>query len=100
MKVKATLLLIIALFIACSTVDERNAMVVSENNDLAYRLRYTDISASLQAAKKAYSCSSGDPDGKAEALNNMAYVSYQQMRYDQTLHLLQHVYRFSRNRLG
>ena len=33
MKVKATLLLIIALFIACSTVDERNAMVVSENND-------------------------------------------------------------------
>ena len=99
MKVKATLLLIIALFIACSTVDERNAMVVSENNDLAYRLRYTDISASLQAAKKAYSCSSGDPDGKAEALNNMAYVSYQQMRYDQTLHLLQHVYRFSRNQL-
>ncbi|MBQ5936712.1 MAG: DUF5112 domain-containing protein [Bacteroidaceae bacterium] len=99
MKVKATLLLIIALFIACSTVDERNAMVVSENNDLAYRLRYTDISASLQAAKKAYSCSSDDPDGKAEALNNMAYVSYQQMRYDQTLHLLQHVYRFSRNQL-
>ena len=99
MKVKATLLLIIALFIACSTVDERNAMVVSENNDLAYRLRYSDISASLQAAKKAYSCSSGDPDGKAEALNNMAYVSYQQMRYDQTLHLLQHVYRFSRNQL-
>lgn len=99
MKAKATLLLIIALFIACSSVDERNAMVVSENNDLAYRLRYTDISASLQAAKKAYSCSSENPDGKAEALNNMAYVAYQQMRYDQSLHLLQHVYGFSRNQL-
>ena len=99
MKAKATLLLIIALFIACSSVDERNAMVVSENNDLAYRLRYTDISASLQAAKKAYSSSSENPDGQAEALNNMAYVAYQQMRYDQALHLLQHVYGFSRNQL-
>ncbi|MBP5394261.1 MAG: DUF5112 domain-containing protein [Bacteroidaceae bacterium] len=99
MKAKAALLPIIALFIACSSVGERNAKVVSENNDLAYRLRYTDISASLQAAKKAYSCSSGNPDGKAEALNNMAYVAYQQMRYDQTLHLLQHVYGFSRNQL-
>ena len=68
-------------------------------NDLAYRLRYSDISASLQAAQKAYTCSSGNSDDKAEALNNMAYVAYQQMRYDQSLHLLQHVYGFSRNQL-
>ncbi|MBO7119967.1 MAG: DUF5112 domain-containing protein [Bacteroidaceae bacterium] len=99
MKPQATLLPIIALFIACSSIGEREAMVVSENNDLAYRLRYTDISASLQAAKKAYSCSSNDPDGKAEALNNMAYVAYQQMRYDQALHLLQRISGFSRNQL-
>ena len=29
----------------------------------------------------------------------MAYVAYQQMRYDQALHLLQHVYDFSRNQI-
>ena len=97
MKAKIILFTAIIAFIACSSVDE-NSNAVRENN-LAYRLRYSDISASLQAAQKAYTCSSGNSDDKAEALNNMAYVAYQQMRYDQSLHLLQHVYGFSRNQL-
>ena len=97
MKAKIILFTAIIAFIACSSVDE-NSNAVREN-DLAYRLRYSDISASLQAAQKAYTCSSGNSDDKAEALNNMAYVAYQQMRYDQSLHLLQHVYGFSRNQL-
>ena len=70
-----------------------------EDNDLAYRVRYTDVSASLKAAKEAYASSPEKSDGQAEALNNMAYVSYQQMRYDRALHLLQKVYGFSRNQL-
>ena len=97
MKAQIILFTAIIAFIACSSVDE-NSNAVREN-DLAYRLRYSDISASLQAAQKAYTCSSGNSDDKAEALNNMAYVAYQQMRYDQSLHLLQHVYGFSRNQL-
>lgn len=92
-----TLSLLIALA-ACSKVSERDAMSL-ESNDRAYQLRYTDVEASLQAAKKAYACSSDNPDGRAEALNNMVYVAYQQMRYDQALHLLQEVYGFSRNQL-
>ena len=98
MKVKATLLSLIVLFVACSQVDEREEAVM-KGNDLAYRLRYTDISASLQAAKEAYSCSKKNSDGQAEALNNMAYVAYQQMRYDGALHLLQQVQSFSHNQL-
>ena len=97
MKAKIILFTAIIAFLACASVDE-NSNAVREN-DLAYRLRYSDISASLQAAQKAYTCSSGNSDDKAEALNNMAYVAYQQMRYDQSLHLLQHVYGFSRNQL-
>lgn len=97
MKAKIVLLTAIVAFVACSSVDETS--VAMKDNDLSYRLRYTDISASLQAAKKAYAYSSKHPDSKAEALNNMAYVAYQQMRYDQTLHLLQHVYDFSRNQI-
>lgn len=98
MKAKATLLSFIVLFVACSQVDEREEAAM-EANDLAYRLRYTDVSASLQAAKEAYSCSPKNSDGQAESLNNMAYVAYQQMRYDKALHLLQHVYGFSRNQI-
>ena len=74
-------------------------MAAEEGNDLAYRLRYSDVSASLQAAKEAYACSSRNSDGQAEALNNMAYVAYQQMRYDQALYLLQKVHDHSRNQL-
>ena len=98
MKVRATLLSLIVLLVACSQVDEGREAAM-KGNDLAYRLRYTDVSASLQAAKEAYSCSSANSDDKAEALNNMAYVAYQQMRYDRALHLLRHVYGFSHNQL-
>ena len=97
MKTQATLLLVIALFIACSQVDERDKAAAVEGNDLAYRLRYTDVSASLTAAKTAYA--KGNADDKAEAVNNMAYVAYQQMRFDQALYLLQKVYGSSRNQL-
>ena len=71
--------------------------MAEEKNDLAYRLRYSDISASLQAAQEA--CTSSNANDRAEALNNVAYVAYQQMRYDQALHLLRKVYGFSRNQL-
>lgn len=99
MKAKTVLFTIFLIFVACSSVAERNVMAVEEDNDLAYRLRYSDVAASLQAAKKAYSCSSKNSDGQTEALNNMAYVAYQQMRYDQALHLLQKVHDLSRNQL-
>ena len=99
MKVRTALLSFCLIFVACSSVAERDVMAVEEGNDLAYRLRYSDVSASLEAAKKAYSNSSKNSDGQAEALNNMAYIAYQQMRYDQALHLLQKVHDLSRNQL-
>ena len=97
MKTKVAFFSIIALFIACSSVDMKSTRSM-ESNDLAYRLRYTDVSASQKAAKEAFSSASESSD-KAEALNNMAYVAYQQMRFDQALHLLQQIYGFSHNQL-
>ena len=98
MRIRVVLLPIIALFAACSQVDER-MMMADRSNDAAYRLRYTDISASLQAAEEALTYASDYPDGRAEALCGMAYVAYQQMRYDQALYLLRKVRAFSRNQL-
>ena len=95
----AALLSVCLMFVGCSLVNDSDTIPAEETNELSYRLRYTDVSASLQAAKEAYACSPKNSDGQAEALNNIAYVSYQQMRYDQSLHLLQHVYGFSRNQL-
>ena len=99
MKVRIALFSLCLIFAACSSVAERDAVYVEEGNDLSYHLRYTDVLASLQAAKGAYSHSSRNSDGQAEALNNMAYIAYQQMRYDQALYLLRKVYGHSRNQL-
>jgi len=99
MKLRTALFSLILVLAACSSVAERDAMPAEEAGEQSYRLRYTDISASLQAAQEAYSLSVENPDGRAEALNNMAYVAYQQMRYDQAQHLLQKVQGFSRNQL-
>ena len=100
MKARSALLLTFLLALAaCTAVGEHEPVLAERYNDLAYRLRYSDISASLQAAKSARSLSPKGSDGQAEALNNMAYVCYQQMRYDQALYLLRKVHAPSRNQL-
>ena len=98
MNIRVAFLSLLIALAACSSVGEGNVASL-EGNDMAYRLRYTDVSASLEAARQAYDSPSASSDDKAEALNNMAYVAYQQMRYDQALHLLRKVYGSSRNQL-
>lgn len=100
MKARSALLLTFLLALAaCTAVGERESVLAERYNDEAYRLRYSDISASLRAAQVARSLSPKGSDGQAEALNNMAYVCYQQMRYDQALYLLRKVRDTSRNQL-
>lgn len=98
MKALAAFLLLLVSFACCTTADKGTSAAM-ERNEAAYRMRYTDVDASLQAAKEAYEAPSATSDDKAEALNNMAYVSYQQMRYDHALQLLQDVRAASRNQL-
>ena len=99
MRVRVFLPMLLIMLVACSRVDERKAASVRAANDLSYRQRYSDITVSLQAAKEALSLSPEGSDGQAEALNNMAYVCYQQMRYDQALYFLRKVRASSRNQL-
>lgn len=83
----------------CSDATVKESSYVDALNHRSYTYRYSDIDSSLFYAKKALGLSSDYPDGKAEALNNIAYVAYQQMRFDHGKHLLQHIYSSSRNQL-
>ena len=98
-KVCQYFILIALLFCSCERYIEDSQ--ISHWNRLAYSLRYSDIDSSLYYAQKAYHLakSLNDRDGKYEALNNLAYVAYQQMHYDQSLHILDHVYRGSVNQI-
>ena len=72
MKVRSALLLTFLLALAaCVSVGEQAVVSAERYNDLSYRLRYSDISASLQAAKTARSLSPKNSDGQAEALNDI-----------------------------
>ena len=68
-------------------------------NDRSYSLRYSDIDSSLHYARRALAISKGESDSKAEAWNNIAYVAYQQMRYDEAMHVLRHIYEGSHNQI-
>ena len=68
-------------------------------NTISYEKRYSDIDSSYLAAKKAYSFSKNYADGRYEALNNLAYVYYQQMKYDHSIRLLRKVLKHSRNQI-
>lgn len=91
------LLAALSLFAACaSDATERKA---TASNDAAYRLRYADMERSLRASDDALRVSEGGGDAWAEALNNKAYAAYQQMRFEQALHLIGRIYRGSSNQL-
>ncbi len=68
-------------------------------NQIAYRIRYVDIDSSLHCARKAYAMARENSDERAFALNNLAYVTYQQMYFDKSLHLLGRIYHETNNQL-
>ena len=67
-----------------SAVDRR---VVDSLNWLAYTLRYEKLDTTAHYSQMAFDRSEGYDDGRAIALNNLAFVQYMQMDYDSSLTL-------------
>lgn len=87
------------LFSCCINRQYEGRDYVDSLNSQAYIYRYSDIDSSLHFAKSAYRNSKDYDDGKAEALNNLAFVSFQQMYFDRSRHYLNHIYHESRNQI-
>ncbi|MBR5467205.1 MAG: DUF5112 domain-containing protein [Bacteroidaceae bacterium] len=69
------------------------------NNRRAYLLRYTDIDSSLKCAQIAYNHSEKYPDSKAEALNHISFVLYQQMRFTEAESMLDKIDSITNNQV-
>ena len=69
---------ILVILSACSPSDKA---AVDKLNSLSYAFHYRDIDSTEYYAQRAYQQSSFD-DGRAEALNNLAFVSLVRMDYD------------------
>ena len=72
------LILITILFSACSHPDRQT---VDKLNSQSYAYHYRNIDSTENIAKRAYLLADNYPAGKAEALNNMAFVNIVRMRY-------------------
>ena len=64
---------------ACSRTDRQ---AVDKLNSRSYAYHYRNIDSTEALACKAYDMAEGYPAGRAEALNNMAFVNIVRMRYD------------------
>ena len=69
---------VLVILSACSPSDKA---AVDKLNSLSYAFHYRDIDSTEYYAQRAYQQSSFD-DGRAEALNNLAFVSLVRMDYD------------------
>ena len=72
-------LLTLVVISACSPSDKA---AVDKLNTLSYACHYRNIDSTEIYAQRAYAASDGYDAGRAEALNNMAFVSMVRMHYD------------------
>ena len=83
-------LLLPALFlcVALGCRTDHNRLRVDWLNDIAYRYHYRNLDSTRVYASRALSAADDYPDGRAEALNNLAFVSIAKMNYRQADSLL------------
>jgi len=65
-------------FSACSPSNKDEVDLLNEKS---YAFHYRNLDSTYIYARKAFSLSDGYPEGKAEALNNLAFVSTIRMNY-------------------
>ena len=84
------------LFSACTRPDRQT---VDKLNLQSYAYHYRNIDSTLHLAQRAYQMAEGYDAGKAEALNNLAFVHIVKMEYDEAERLLQQVTDVTDNQL-
>ena len=88
-----------ALLPACGGRGEANRLAAETDslNRQAYEVRYKNLDASLQVAKQAFRLSADYSDGRAEALNNLAFCAFMQMDFEHSARLYREAARTGRN---
>ena len=81
-------------FSACSP---SNKDEVDMLNAKSYAFHYRNLDSTYTYARKAFLLSDGYPEGKAEALNNLAFVSTIRMNYSGAYKLLKNIAGYTDN---
>lgn len=86
----AVIILMMALSFLISACSPKHKNEIDKLNSISYAYHYLNLDSARSIAYRAYmmSLDEGYDDGKAEALNNMAFVSIARMRYANASKLL------------
>lgn len=92
-----TFLCVVCAVMGCST--DATRVRVDQLNDISYSYHYRNIDSTEVYARRALALSDGYPDGRAEALNNIAFVSISRMDYHSADSLLEEVLQITDNQI-
>lgn len=81
MKSKTGILLLIIVSLLAASCGSNEGKLVDRLNEISYSYHYRNIDSTREYALKAYSLSDNYSSGKAEAINNLAFVDIVKMRY-------------------
>ena len=84
------------LYTSCTSSHKEKA---DSYNALAYAYHYRNIDSTKLYALKALEISDGYNEGKAEALNNLAFVNIVKMNYTEASLLLDSIYKITDNQV-
>ncbi len=90
------LLLLAVLIVSCK---HPRTDFVDYLNDISYQFHYRNLDSTRIFAARAYQAADGYKAGKAEALNNRAFVEIMQMRYKPAIETLDKVYSLTDNQV-
>ena len=85
------IVLVSCLYAMVSCLPSKERIEVDHYNERAYAFHYRCLDSVVANAQRAYVASSHYNDGKAEALNNMAFVNIAKMNYDKASEQLHEV---------
>ena len=88
--------LLIVLLLSCSPPDRQ---AVDKLNSLSYAYHYRNLDSTELYARKAYDLSAGYDKGRAEALNNLAFVNLVRMQYNEAEERLNSIPEITDNQL-
>ena len=96
LRLALKLLTPLLIFSACSSPDRQ---AVDKLNSLSYAYHYRNLDSTEHYARRAYALSEDYSDGRAEALNNLAFVSITRMEYDRAKLQLDSILELTDNQL-
>ena len=93
------IVLVSCLYAMVSCLPSKERIEVDHYNERAYAFHYRCLDSVVANAQRAYVASSHYNDGKAEALNNMAFVNIAKMNYDKASEQLHEVAEITDNQI-